>query len=265
MRIFSPSESRSAGRWFGRPSQRRSTVKNGCCAAVPSSAATMMSSHRRTSGANIAQPIGEPAWLAYYTRSLDGEFINLAAIEDLLLSSTSPCDSYYTDVDEIPETQCFRRVPTAEQVRLAFQQILVAATHDECSKEAVHSCCGDLLLEVLQLGDAARRFGLWYDEDDLFSCVAAARQSAPDLMTITGLRGDTNIDILLHLLQTPEQLHAVLTDNAHVDVLAVLVGCVKHLLLELTLPSRTQSPADFAIKSEVLLKSSIALVGAKDA
>eukprot|EP00035_Acanthoeca_spectabilis_P032200 m.17727 g.17727 ORF g.17727 m.17727 type:complete len:261 (+) comp5215_c0_seq1:300-1082(+) len=195
----------------------------------------------------------------------DGRYVNLAAMDDDddLFGTLELADPYYDEVPAESEATCWQAIPTADTVRTACRRLLVEV-EDDRAKLRVGRVCSDMFVEMIQLGSASLRLGS-YREDDLNHCVDAARRAAPALMKATGLTNDADVDAVLGLLQSPYKLHALLSFNEHSSLLSTIVMCFRNLMLSLVLPSRALSPAELAVKSEVLLESSLHLVGAVNA
>lgn len=217
-----------------------------------------------------ADDVGEhaPRWLGYYHPPGDGVFFNLQAIEDLIAGADtlsfvdSEYDAYYDVIPSENEAPCMRSVPSAARVRAAWQRLAArVATDHEVRSVLVEGGCTDMLVEVIQLGVDAQRLGT-IDDNDLTGVVVAARACARGLVDATSLASDADVESVLDLLRSPDKLRAVLTLRDHIDVLEVLVQCAKNLMIELSLPVRTPSPDEHAARSEALLASSLALVGA---
>lgn len=214
------------------------------------------------------------SWHTYLRRfsGESGEWINLSAIEGIprqwdVLADTSGVagpavgfDSYYGDVPA--DCSLDSAIPSCEVLRKAFQVLDAwVQTADEEDKRKAATICSDLLVELVQLGTAAIRQGQ-YADDDLLEVVQSARHSGPAVASFMGLDNEPNVVALLRLLLNPIFLHNFLLRAEHKAALEVLVACLKNLLLELTLP-RTPSPADHAAKAEVLMRGSLAIVGAR--
>eukprot|EP00038_Savillea_parva_P014481 m.11113 g.11113 ORF g.11113 m.11113 type:complete len:308 (-) comp2816_c0_seq1:227-1150(-) len=192
----------------------------------------------------------------------DSDYINLDAVEDLL--TNHPVEFYDhlspSGGDNDDTASDWRTVPTADGVRTACRQILLEVDDDR-TKHTVGRAAADLFVEVIHLGASALRQGA-YRDDDLNHCVDAAQQAGPALLAATGLKGHAEVEQLLAVLQSPYKLHAVLSFHEHTALLSTLVWCFRNLMLSLVLPSRSPSPIHHAAKSEVLLESSIHLMGA---
>ena len=220
------------------------------------------------SGSGADDDDGAPRWLGYYHPPGDGVFFNLQAIEDMISGGDtlsfvdSEYDAYYDVVPSENEAPCMRSVPSAARVRAAWQRLAARVAADDNVRSAlVDGGCTDMLVEVIQLGVDAQRLGT-INENDLTGVVVAARACARGLVDATSLASDADVESVLHLLRSPDKLRAVLTLRDHKDVLEVLVQCAKNLMIELSLPVRTPSPDEHAARSEALLASSLALVGA---
>lgn len=201
--------------------------------------------------------------------SNDPEHNNMdTEIDDILDLKLAVADLYYDDVQSEDETGSWQAIPTADTVREACHQLLREIESDR-SKLAAGRVYSDMFAELIHLGTTALRSdhtgAQSYHDDDLNHCVLSAQRAAPALLKATRLGRDRAVDELLSLLQSPFKLHALLTLHDHTNLLSILVMCTRNLMLSLVLPSRSPSPAHMAVRSEVLLESSLHLVGAINA
>jgi len=214
------------------------------------------------------------SWEHFYKRfSGNGEYMNLEAVEDLIAIAMHPCrdycayDSYYDDVPpdawhEPAAAAAHDPIPGPAVIRRA-SACLIDYAHGpgEATRRFLGGVGTDMLVDLLALGNAAIRLGT-VDEDDLLEVICASRNCFARLRGLPDIATNTDIASLFRLLQSPAALHAVMLQSEHDEILRVLLGCVKCLLLELTLPQRTPSPADHAAKAEVLMDSNLTLIGA---
>lgn len=117
-----------------------------------------------------------------------------------------------------------------------------------------------------------------YSEDDMHTVVSGLRQHSAQVIQIvlTHNANDKNLkkhchtdstelhDFLFKLLASAGRMHALLLRDQLQPSLQVLLGCCKHLLLQLTHPP-SLGYADHIIKEEVLNNSNLILIGATTA